>query len=289
MTARRRASAKVSVVGLGMPTHTGVAAQMFQALAEAGVNIQMITTSEIKISVLVARDQCDAALRRSTRRSSSTSRPTSRRPSASGRSRRGNGDAASQGRLLHEVVSKLVGMEDIVVSEVLLDESQARVTISDMPDVPGISAPDLLGRGRRRRDGRHDRPEPEPRRPGPRVVHRRRDRPRAVPAAGPRSDLAVADGEADLRRRDRQAVGHGHRPADPHRRRRTDVPGLADAQINMQLINTSEMRMSAVIARGEGAEGSRRAAEGLQSRTGRIKGSLKHGLEARATNGLLAS
>ena len=48
--------AKVSVVGAGMRTHTGVAAQMFQSLAEAGVNIAMITTSEIKISVLVNRD-----------------------------------------------------------------------------------------------------------------------------------------------------------------------------------------------------------------------------------------
>ena len=47
--------AKVSVVGLGMRTHTGVATAMFEALAAAGINIQMITTSEIKISVLVDR------------------------------------------------------------------------------------------------------------------------------------------------------------------------------------------------------------------------------------------
>ena len=46
---------KLSVVGLGMGTHTGVAAQMFQSLADAGVNIGMITTSEIKISTLVSR------------------------------------------------------------------------------------------------------------------------------------------------------------------------------------------------------------------------------------------
>ena len=45
--------AKVSVVGLGMATQTGVAERMFRALADAGVNIEMITTSEIKISVLV--------------------------------------------------------------------------------------------------------------------------------------------------------------------------------------------------------------------------------------------
>ena len=45
--------AKVSVVGVGMRTHSGVAATMFKVLAIAGVNIQMISTSEIKISVVV--------------------------------------------------------------------------------------------------------------------------------------------------------------------------------------------------------------------------------------------
>ncbi len=46
--------AKVSVVGLGMRSHAGVAARMFDALANAGINIQMISTSEIKISVILA-------------------------------------------------------------------------------------------------------------------------------------------------------------------------------------------------------------------------------------------
>ncbi len=45
--------AKVSVVGVGMRSHSGVAAKMFNALAEIGVNIQMISTSEIKISVVI--------------------------------------------------------------------------------------------------------------------------------------------------------------------------------------------------------------------------------------------
>src|SRR5262249_17583668 len=55
--------AKVSAVGLGMRTHTGVATTMFEALAAAGINIQMITTSEIKISVLVDRASAMHALR----------------------------------------------------------------------------------------------------------------------------------------------------------------------------------------------------------------------------------
>ncbi len=55
--------AKVSAVGLGMRTHTGVATVMFDALAKAGINIDMITTSEIKISVLVDRSQAVQASR----------------------------------------------------------------------------------------------------------------------------------------------------------------------------------------------------------------------------------
>src|SRR5689334_8844242 len=48
--------AKVSVVGVGMRTHTGVAQRMFSALADAKVNIQNITTSEIKISCIISKD-----------------------------------------------------------------------------------------------------------------------------------------------------------------------------------------------------------------------------------------
>jgi aspartate kinase len=54
--------AKVSVVGVGMRTHTGVAERMFSALAEAKVNIQNITTSEIKISCIIDKDHGPAAL-----------------------------------------------------------------------------------------------------------------------------------------------------------------------------------------------------------------------------------
>ena len=54
--------AKVSVVGAGMETHEGVAAMMFEALADANVNIQMISTSEIKVSVLIAAEDADRAV-----------------------------------------------------------------------------------------------------------------------------------------------------------------------------------------------------------------------------------
>ncbi|MDF2632864.1 MAG: aspartate kinase [Caproiciproducens sp.] len=54
--------AKVSIVGAGMETHPGTAAQMFEALYEANINIQMIATSEIKISVLLDRSDADKAV-----------------------------------------------------------------------------------------------------------------------------------------------------------------------------------------------------------------------------------
>jgi len=55
--------AKLSVVGIGMRSHSGVAAEMFAALAKAGINIQMISTSEIKITVTVDEAQIDDAVR----------------------------------------------------------------------------------------------------------------------------------------------------------------------------------------------------------------------------------
>ena len=54
---------KVSIVGAGMQTHAGVAAKMFEALFTANIDIQMIATSEIKVSVIVARELADEAVR----------------------------------------------------------------------------------------------------------------------------------------------------------------------------------------------------------------------------------
>jgi len=54
---------KVSVIGVGMRSHAGIAQRMFQALAEKGINIQVISTSEIKISVLVAEEYTELAVR----------------------------------------------------------------------------------------------------------------------------------------------------------------------------------------------------------------------------------
>jgi aspartate kinase len=132
--------AKVSVVGLGMRTHTGVATTMFEALARAGINIQMITTSEIKISVLVDRPSAVAALR-AVHRAFELHRPgndltgpyTPRRPAAPASPTAPAADNGGPAR-------PAPGMEDLVISGVDLDDSQARVTLFNVPDQPGIAA-----------------------------------------------------------------------------------------------------------------------------------------------------
>jgi aspartate kinase len=55
--------AKLSVVGVGMKTHSGVAATLFETLAKTGVNLELISTSEIKISIVIAKDKADEAAR----------------------------------------------------------------------------------------------------------------------------------------------------------------------------------------------------------------------------------
>ncbi len=55
--------AKVSVIGIGMRSHAGVAAQAFKALSERNINIRAITTSEIKVSVLIHEDYTELAVR----------------------------------------------------------------------------------------------------------------------------------------------------------------------------------------------------------------------------------
>lgn len=132
--------AKVSVVGNGMRTHTGVAAQMFKSLAEASVNIQMITTSEIKISVLVNRDQSVAALN-AVHQGFGLDKPSGVAPSVGYRQTEETQHGhLNRDELEQDIVSKLAGMEDIVVSEIGLDQHQSRVTIRGISDQPGIAA-----------------------------------------------------------------------------------------------------------------------------------------------------
>jgi aspartate kinase len=126
---------KVSAVGLGMAEQAGVAERMFSALACESVNIQMISTSEIKISALVERDAAMTALRAVHGEFDlETPPPTLSRPVFAA----GSHPAADAA----DVVSRLrdVDMENLVIEGISLDDSQARVTISGVPDQPGVAA-----------------------------------------------------------------------------------------------------------------------------------------------------
>jgi aspartate kinase len=135
--------AKVSVVGLGMRTHTGVARAMFDALAEAKINILMITTSEIKISVLVERSDATQALQ-VVHRAFDLQRPVADLPGSQARNwsatRASRRKPATLNGSSTEASPSPVGMEDLVISGVELDEGQARITIFDVPDRPGFAA-----------------------------------------------------------------------------------------------------------------------------------------------------
>jgi aspartate kinase len=133
--------AKVSIVGLGMRTHTGVATSMFEAMAAAGVNIQMITTSEIKISVLVDRASAVPALRAIHRaflldQAESIAAPFARARTASGPMKLVPLAELDSGT----TEPRTQGMEDLVIAGVELDESQARVSLFHVPDRPGYAA-----------------------------------------------------------------------------------------------------------------------------------------------------
>ncbi len=143
---------KVSVVGLGMRTHFGVASLMLEALTGAEVGVQMITTSDIKISVLVERSQATQALR-VVHRAFGLDTPVDGAPAPfvpSVRRRQpqtheliDDGWCRTVNRDKHS--ARTEGLEDLVITAVELDDRQGRVTILNMPDTPGF-APQILRR-----------------------------------------------------------------------------------------------------------------------------------------------
>ena len=130
---------KISIVGLGMENRRGVARKMFQVLADAGINIEMITTSEIKVSALVSREKAVEALR-TVHRQFQLDRPAAQRTLRFELS-----DAPSESKpyaVKHssELVEYMSRMEDTIIDAVALDAGQTRVTLASLPDVPGNAA-----------------------------------------------------------------------------------------------------------------------------------------------------
>ncbi|TAE58497.1 MAG: aspartate kinase [Nostocales cyanobacterium] len=106
-------SAKVSISGAGMIGRPGVAAKMFATLAEARVNIQMISTSEVKVSCLVDQDDCDRAVSALCDAFEISATP---------------------------VIPQISNSESPAVRGVALDMNQARLAIRQVPDQPGMAA-----------------------------------------------------------------------------------------------------------------------------------------------------
>ncbi|MDA7978587.1 MAG: aspartate kinase [Pirellulales bacterium] len=127
-----RKVSKVSVVGLGMAQQTGVATRMFQAIADAGTSIQMITTSDIKISALVSREDHLKALRAAHAAFELHVPPPDADPNPL--------PPPVRPRDAVDVVERLRGMEDLTVDGIACEENQSRVTIAQVPDVPGTAA-----------------------------------------------------------------------------------------------------------------------------------------------------
>jgi aspartate kinase len=124
---------KVSVVGAGMRTHTGVAERFFRALAEADVLVKAVTTGDIKISALVDKPDGPRALR-ALHQAFALDQPrldySAPSPDTSA------GQLPDLRELLASdlpVTGRLEAMEDIVVSDLSLDETQGRVTVRNVP------------------------------------------------------------------------------------------------------------------------------------------------------------
>ncbi|AWM37811.1 Aspartokinase [Gemmata obscuriglobus] len=158
---------KVSVVGAGMRAISGVAERMFQALAAEGVNLKMITTGDIKISVLVEEDgaaesaviepgpaepikkahlESKKAVRgrralRAVHAAFALAQPrkgAGAQPAAHGEFKPRLVPLVLPAKTEREAaIARLAGMEDVLVSGVQLNNEQSRITIYDLPDQPG--------------------------------------------------------------------------------------------------------------------------------------------------------
>jgi aspartate kinase len=243
--------AKVSAVGLGMRTGTGVATTMFEALARAGINIQMIATSEIKISVLVDRASAVPALRAVHQAFQLDRAVVDESPFVPSRSEpvmnlvplaEANGGMAE---------SRVLGMEDLVIAGAELDESQARITVFHVPDRPGYAAKvfrsiadagvfvDMIVQNVGTA-GDSILSFTVPRESAARAVE-------AARAAGPR-EVTVEPTMAKL-----SVIGVGMRTHTGVATRM--FAALADRRINVNLINTSEVRINVGTDIARGREG----------------------------------
>ena len=238
--------AKVSVVGVGMAREEGVAGRMFLALSREGINVRMITTSEIKISVLI--DRADAAKAvKAVHAAFGLEKPEVDTAESAGQA----APPAKSSPL--DVVRRLEGMEDLAIEDCQLDSSQALVTFTDLPDTPGVAADVFEEIGRQKlfvdmivqshpRGGRAELSFTVP----------SIDRDRAIEVAG---KIAKARGAnvADVphvAKLSITGVGIGSHAGVADRL----FAPLGDAGVNVDLVSTSEVRLNVVVAAEQGKQ-----------------------------------
>ena len=241
---------KVSIVSVGMRTHTGVAQRMFAALSAERINMKMITTADIKISVLIDKGDGIRALR-AVHEAFGLASPSP------GRGRAAPGPVMpppARGHDLAGLTARLADMEGIVVSSVELEEGQGRITVVGLPDAPGNGSRvfqavasggivvDMI------------------------VQNLTAGRPE-LSFSVPQADLARAEKLARAAAKETEAAAEVAACADiaiihvggVGMRTHTGVArrmfgALAGLGINIAMINTSEVRLSVVVDRGRGPE-----------------------------------
>ncbi|MGK7897373.1 MAG: aspartate kinase [Xenococcus sp. (in: cyanobacteria)] len=226
--------AKVAIAGAGMIGRPGIAAQMFRTLAQAGVNIQMISTSEVKVSCVIDKEQCDLASQALCEafEIDSSTLPTT---------------------------TANISSDVPAVRGVALDRDQAQLAIIQLPDRPGIAAQifglladknisvDTIIQSQRTH-----------------IINDIATRDIAFTVA--QDDARIA---ADALKEIAQDIGCGEITVDTAIAKLSIVgagmvanPGvagqffsaLAAAQINIQMITTSEIKISCVVAEDQGVE-----------------------------------
>lgn len=231
-----REIAKVCIAGAGMIGRPGIAAQMFSTLADAGVNIQMISTSEVQVSCVIDAEDCDRAISVLCQTFNIDCSPV---------------------QLTYKQKHSVATDNSTPVRGVALDMNQARLAIRQVTDRPGMSAQlfGLLAKENISVDM---------------IIQSQRCR---IIDGAPTRDIAFtvsqADGEAARLALQKASsdLGFGHILLDPDIAKVSIVgsgmveqPGvaakmfeaLAKEQINIQMIATSEIKVSCVVAKEQG-------------------------------------
>jgi aspartate kinase len=224
--------AKISIVGAGMIGRPGIAAKMFATLGEAGVNLQMISTSEVNVSCTIAFEDCDKAIQALCQTFAVSSSP---------------------------VPSPEWAADYPPVRGVALDLNQARIAIWCVPDRPGMAAKifqlladanisiDMIIQAQRShiKDGQRSRdiaftiPQAD-------AEHARNLLKQAAPELG-YADVWVNSEIAKVSIVGAGMVGHPGVAAQM-------FAALAEQNINIQMIATSEIRVSCLVAKEQGVE-----------------------------------